>query len=229
LLSSPLSLATAAETEALLNRYFQHVQYRIRNHWAGLAKRMSRAIGVDIKYDQLRQIEPTGWSFEATPFLIGYLRSRDAIIVHTIRRNVIECAISVLIAQRRNLWHNYDHVAIDRSYRINPAECLYYARTIVEEQNRFLSNSERCRLVECTYEDLVMDIARTNGCGTIVEGPGPLREIATALQVSYDFRDEGHLRKAIDVPYSKLLSNYDEFRRELEKSEFAAMVAELGS
>src|SRR5438445_4112984 len=89
--------AKAADAEALLDEYFAFVEYRIRRHWAGNAKSECRAIGVDIKYDQLRRVTPAGWAPESPPFLIGYLRARDTILVHTIRTNVIRCAISEII------------------------------------------------------------------------------------------------------------------------------------
>src|SRR5260370_7646701 len=44
--------ANAADAEALLDEYFEFVEYRIRHHWAGNAKSKCRAVGIDIKYDQ---------------------------------------------------------------------------------------------------------------------------------------------------------------------------------
>src|SRR5580658_8793248 len=55
----PIDIARPADyyaAEALLDRYFEFVQYRIRNHWEGNKKRSSHVFGVDIKYDQLRRI-----------------------------------------------------------------------------------------------------------------------------------------------------------------------------
>jgi hypothetical protein len=47
------------EAESLLDRYFEFVRYRIRNHWEGTKKSRSHAFGVDIKYNQLARIPPT--------------------------------------------------------------------------------------------------------------------------------------------------------------------------
>src|SRR5260370_42376892 len=43
------SPATGGEAESLLDRYFNFVQYRIRNHWEGNKKSRNGAFGVDIK------------------------------------------------------------------------------------------------------------------------------------------------------------------------------------
>src|SRR5277367_7178238 len=70
------------EAEELLDRYFEFVRYRIHNHWEGKRKSRSHAIGVDIKYNQLRLIAPTDWDSKL-PFMLSYLISRGAILIHT--------------------------------------------------------------------------------------------------------------------------------------------------
>ena len=66
--------ATFSETESLLDKYFEFVLYRIRDHWEGNKKNRSRAFGVDIKYNQLRDIAPANWSSSSPAFILGYLR-----------------------------------------------------------------------------------------------------------------------------------------------------------
>ena len=217
--------ASFSEAESLLDQYFEFVEYRIRNHWEGNKKNCSRAIGVDIKYNQLRRIALSDWS-ATRPFILSYLRSRGAILIHT-TRNIVHCAISTLIASQRNLWHNYDGAVIDRVYEIDVAECLTHARSIVQEHDTFLRSADGCRIVNCCYESLIDDLRRTGPADTIPEGPGPLRDIAAALDVSFGFRDDRRLQKAINVPYRRLLTNYDALLRRLENSEFSALVPTL--
>lgn len=213
------------EAEALLDRYFEFVRYRIRNHWEGNRKSRSRAIGVDIKYNQLRLIAPSCWDSKL-PFMLSYLRSRCAILIHT-ARNVIHSAISTMIASRRNLWHNYDGAAIEASYQIDIEKCLTHARAIAQEREFFLNATQGCQLVSCRYEKLVDDLNRAGSGERIPLGQGPLRHIAEALRSPYDFRYDRRLQKAINVPYSTLLSNYDALIRRLEISEFATLVSTL--
>ena len=218
--------ATFSETESLLDKYFEFVRYRIRNHWEGNKKSQSHACGVDIKYNQLRDIAPADWSTSSPAFILGYLRSRGATIVHT-TRNVIHCAISTFIAARRNVWHNYDGAVIDRSYHLDIQECLAYARTIVKHRDAFLEAASGCKVVNCSYESLVEDIARAGSREQILAAPGPLWDIAQALEASFNFRYDRRLQKAINIPYSRLLSNYDALVSQLKDSEFSNLVLTL--
>src|SRR5579862_5248697 len=218
--------ATFSETESLLDKYFEFVRYRIRNHWEGNKKSQSHAFGIDIKYNQLRDVAPANWSSSSPAFILGYLRSRGAAIVHT-TRNVIHCAISTLIAARRNLWHNYDGAVIDRSYHLDIQECLAYARTIVEHRDAFIETASGSTVVNCSYERLMEDIARAGPGEEIPAAPGPLWEIAQTLEARFTFRYDGRLQKAINIPYSRLLSNYDALVSQLKDSEFSNLVSTL--
>jgi hypothetical protein len=214
--------ASVDEAEALLDRYFEFVQYRIRNHWECNRKNRSHAFGVDIKYNQLRDIAPANWSSLSPAFILGYLRSRGATIVHT-TRNTIHCAISTSIASQRNVWHNYDGAVIDRAYEIDIAACLAYARTIVQEHDTFLKSADGCQIVNCRFESLIDDLERAGPRDEIPEGPGPLRNIAAVLNAPFHFRSDRRLRKAINVPYSRLLSNYDALVGRLKDTEFSRL------
>jgi len=213
------------EAEELLDQYFEFMRYRIHNHWEGNRKSGSHAIGVDIKYNQLRLIAPTDWDSKL-PFMLSYLRSRGAILIHT-TRNVIHSAISTMIATQRNLWHNYDGAVIEAGYEIDIEECVEQARTIKYERESFLNFAQGCKLVGCRYERLMDDLDRAGSEERIPSGPGPLRNIAEALGSLYDFRYDRRLQKAINIPYSRLLSNYDALIRRLEASEFDTLVSTL--
>jgi hypothetical protein len=214
------------QTESLLDRYFDFVRYRIRNHWEGNRKSRSHAFGVDIKYNQLTRIAPDKSDSTSTPFILCYLRSRRATLIHT-TRNPIHCAISTVIASQRRIWHNYDGTIIDRDYHVDVDECLAHARTILQHRAAFLNAAYGCKIVTCRYEGLVDDLRRAGSEEEIPDGPGPLRDIAAALGSSSTFRYDRRLQKAINIPYFRLLSNYDAFLRRLKDSEFSAFAATL--
>jgi LPS sulfotransferase NodH len=218
--------ASVGEAEALLDRYFEFVQYRIRNHWEGNRKNRSHGFGVDIKYNQLRDIAPANWSSSSPPFILSYLRSRGATLIHT-TRNVIHCAISTLIASQRNVWHNYDGAVIDRSYHLDIQECLAYARTVLKHRETFLEAASGCKVVNCSYESLVKDLGRAGSQEEIPAAPGPLWDIAQALEGSFTFRYDRRLQKAINIPYSRLLSNYNSLVSQLKDSEFSTLASTL--
>ena len=95
------------------------------------------------------------------------------------------------------------------------------------ERAAFLNAAVGCKLISCRYEDLVEDIARAGVNEKISEAPGALQAIAKALRVRFEFRYDGRLRRAINIPYSRLLSNYDALVSRLKDSEFSALVSAL--
>jgi len=207
----------------LLDRYFNFVRGRIRDHWTGGKKNHAFAIGVDIKCNQLRSVDPTRWPNSSPPFLLHHAEQRQIVLINTIRKNVMQCAISAMIATYRGYWHNYDGRIIDRPYEINVNECLNYARTLIEEQREFERFTTGCCVVACHYEDLVQTTALAGPDGDLSEHPGPLAEIATALGATCSFRFDGKLKKAINLPYSQVLSNHQALVAAIRSSEFCEL------
>ncbi len=218
---------TVSNTKSLLDSYFDYACHRISNFWIDGDKSRVKAIGVDIKYNQLRTVTPAQWSSANSPYLLEYLRQRGALIVHTTRTNVIHCSISALVAAERNLWHNYDGRRIERAYRIKPQSCLDYARLIMRDREDFARAAHGCRIVHCRYEDLAAEIHDVPIGGAIRSSGGPLTDVADALGVPFDFHNRGRLQRAIDVPYSKLISNHAELIRAVRQSEFAELADSL--
>jgi LPS sulfotransferase NodH len=214
---------TYADARLLLDRYFDF----IRDHWADGAKARSCAFGVDIKYNQLRRISPADQNLAGPPFLLQDLRSRGALLIHAVRENVLQCALSTMIADQRGVWHNYQGTTIDRTYYVDPEACLAYAREIVSERKAFSNFTKGSSMVTCCYEDLVKNIGRADAGGEIPPGPGPLLDIADALEVPFRFRYDGRLQKAVNVPYSRLVSNHEALLGAVKNSEFSAFAATL--
>ena len=220
---------TSIDAKSLLDRYLEFIEYRIRNHWVDGDKSGCDAIGMDIKYSQLRDIAPVNWDSAALPFLLGYLKSREAIIIHVIRRNVIQCAISAMIATQRGVWHNYDGAKIERSYHVDVEQCLAHARAIVRERAAFVELAKGFPVVTSCYEDLANEITRAAPDGEIPDGSGPLHDAAKALGVPFGFYYDGRLRKAINVPYARLLSNHGALVQAVRQSEFSHFASSLDS
>jgi len=217
--SRELHRITTADALSLLDDYFQFVEYRIRNHWHGNRKAGSQGLGFDIKYDRLWQITPSDQPSASPPFLLNYFKLHQVLLIHTIRENVVECAISEMIAQQRKLWHNYDGVIIDRSYYLDSRDCLSRARLIVKKRAEFERLSEGCQVLQAFYEQLDNAIAGARR-GQMAEDAVPLKDIAQALRVPFRFSYDGRLRRAIDRPYSNIISNHAELRRAVADSEF---------
>ena len=218
--------ADCDDAAALLDEYLEFVEYRIRNHWQGNKKAGSSALGVDIKYDQLRQVTPADGVPTAPPFLLAYVRSHRIVLIHTVRKNVIKCAISEMIAQHRNLWHNYHRTVIDRGYHVDVGDCLGRARRIRRQRAEFERLAQGCVLIESKYEEIAAAVAGASE-GRLAENVRPLQDIAKALGVPCQFNYDGRLRRAIDVPYSRVISNHAEVQLAVRDSEFSQFAATL--
>ena len=96
----------------------QDVQ-RNRNVYGG-RKCRERMVGLDIKYNQLKAVNPAYNDLRLRPFLLDYLCAREARIIHLVRRNLVHTAISAIIANIRKVWQNYDGASIGGPYRISP-------------------------------------------------------------------------------------------------------------
>jgi hypothetical protein len=219
---------TPADGEKLLDRYFDFLLELIRNQWVGGDKVDVRAIGVDIKYSHLHRLAPRQWDPSLPPFLLGYLRSRGALLIHALRRNLVHCTVSALAVNRTGICHNYAKKEMDGRFAIDLNEFLVYARRIVSEREAFLRHAGGFDMVEYEYEDLAGELARADASsGQIAPGNGPLSDIARALGVPYQFVYSGRLEKTINIPYDRLLSNREELVRGLEQTEFRELALTL--
>jgi hypothetical protein len=144
------------DAASLMDEYFEYVEYRIRNHWQDNKKAAAHALGFDVKYDQLGRITPSDNASSASPFLLEYFKSRRFVLIHTTRYNVIKCALSEIIAQRRNLWHNYGGARFDRPYYVVPSDCLSRARSTARRRGEFERFAERYQLIEATMSNSLM-------------------------------------------------------------------------
>ncbi len=179
-----------------------------------------------MKYDQLRAIQPADQPLSAPPFLLSYFKTRRFLLLHAIREDVIRCSISEIIAQQRNLWHNYNGATLERGYHVEPEDCLDRARLILRQRAEFERLSDGCRVVQAGYEQVTEAIAGATN-GRISKDAPPFRDIAQALGVECDFNYEGRLQRAINVPYSKAISNFGQLRAAVAASEFSCFASTL--
>ena len=106
------------------------------NHYGGL-KRLPTWIGLDVKYNQIKHVHPLYIDLRARPFLLDYFREREVRIVHLVRRNILHVAISIIIANLRQVWHNCDGSTLSGQYRISLDELFAYAQWAHEERIEF--------------------------------------------------------------------------------------------
>jgi LPS sulfotransferase NodH len=211
---------------ALLDRYFSYLHAEMTIRWSAPGKAAARAYGVDIKLDQLDVIRPDGWPDTASPFLLHYAMRRGVVLINTVRRNVIHCAISYQIGTQKSFWHNYDNRPFGDPVPLDFRECLNGARTILRQQRAFEETTAGYPVERCDYEDLAAAVDAAPG-GDLSRNPGPLRGIAGALGVDCAFHFDGRLHRAINRPYRDIISNHTAVVEALKATEFAAFAETL--
>jgi hypothetical protein len=215
------------EAEALFDQYFEYIHDRVRNHSTNQAKSGCRFLGVDIKQYQLKQNSPPLWDFAAPPFLLSYLKSRGVTLIHTTRRNIIHYAVSAIVAEHRGDRTHPGQAISDHAFQVDAAECMTSIRRYAKEHEAFLTLIKGFDVVTCCYEDLCQDVVRAGAGGEILDGPGPLHDIANAFHIPFQFRYNGWIPDVHQAPYSESISNWAEVMEALRLSEFSASAAAL--
>ena len=181
-----------------------------------------RAVGLDIKYNQLRFIAPLILPLQQKPFLIDYFSRRNLPIVHMIRRNTIHQALSASIAKARNVYHNYGGKKFDGKVRLDPESLLAHARWVAGEVEEFRKLASGMNYLEICYEDVAADSAEVDADGRI-RGNKAMPRVAEFLDVPAEFYAPSTISKVINRPYSEIIENYDEIVGVVKKSEFKKM------
>ena len=181
-----------------------------------------RAVGLDIKYNQLRFIAPLILPLQQKPFLIDYFSRRNLPIVHMIRRNTIHQALSASIAKARNVYHNYGGKKFDGKVRLDPESLLAHARWVAGEVEEFRKLASGMNYLEICYEDVAADSAEVDADGRI-RGNKAMPRVAEFLGVPAEFYAPSTISKVINRPYSEIIENYDEIVGVVKKSEFKKM------
>lgn len=212
---------TQSDTMMLVDHYLHAIRRDVHanSDCYGGPKSQLKMIGLDVKYEHIRCVAPLYSNLRSRPFLFDYFRDRRVRIVHLIRRNVVQTAISVIIANTRKVWHNYEGGLIAGRYRIAPDELFSYIEWIQGEREEFLRLSQDLSMQTCLYEDLVDDMARIDGAGFFRED-STLSSIAAFLNVPNRFQNVPGMSKVINRPYCEILENYDELRRAIQDSAY---------
>jgi hypothetical protein len=213
----------ASDALALLDRYVALIRQDVDKtyEWYGGPKSRLRAVGLDVKYNQLRCANPIFSDLRTQPLLLEYFRARQVPIVHLVRGNLAHNALSMIIANMRRVWHTYDGRPIEGRYRIPPADLIGYMVWIKEERDEFMRLAQDLTMQTFVYEDLVNDLSRINAAGDFPEDTRVLSRLATFLDVPNHFRNDRQMHKVINKPYADILENCDELVAALEASEFS--------
>ena len=208
-----------ADASQLLDDYLVHLSEDTRRGNPMKADSLSM-IGIDIKYNQMRTAGPLIQDLNAPPFLFGYLRDRRIPLLHVFRSNLLHQALSMVIAEARGVYHNYEGRAFEGSLFVEPSRVVELCYWIAEQRALFRQMSSGSEVHDLAYEDLAeicdqhSSEERLDASSEVVAG------LSGFLAVDADFRRPKSISKVLNRPFQQILSNYEALKRAILVSEF---------
>jgi hypothetical protein len=181
---------------------------------------MVKALGLDVKYNQMRFITPVHYDLHLRPLLLEYCGRRGIPILHLVRTNVLHQALSMAIAEARNVYHNYDGAGSVTSVCVETKRVLQCARWIESEAAVFRDMTRDLRVMELSYERLIAACARVAPGTKLGAAARVMGEVASFLGIDNDFEHPASIKKVVDRPYQELLTNYADVVAAVRGSEF---------
>lgn len=171
---------------------------------------------VDIKYTHVGRFDPINYHRLELPFLLKRIRSAGGMIIHIIRRNLLETYVSASIAKMNNSYRAPHRDLVNRR-RINlePTETL---KTLEQRDDeiiffrKVLGNDKS--VIEIYYEDMIEDGMFS---ATI------LKDLAKRWSIDPALFDRQPKIEKIAPPLVHAVDNFDQIRETLKSTRFAWM------
>lgn len=219
----------APDAMLLFDDYLVHLREDVKRGYPGKGCDV-RAVGLDIKYNQIRAFSSIHRPLSAKPLLLDYFINRGIPVIHMVRRNMAHQALSLAIAEARDVYHNYGSSGGELSQvEVDPRVLLGKLRWVSEERQEFSKLGRGLPMLEVAYEDLAAACRGVEpGCGIDCSEEGSvLGQVAEFLDIPPEFSNPASLRKVIDRPYAEILSNYEEILAALRSSDFASLAESI--
>jgi LPS sulfotransferase NodH len=197
--------------------------------WFGGPKPKLTALGLDIKYNQLRSVSPLAMELYKVPVLLEYFRDREFRVFHLVRKSLLHTAISLAIANRRDVWHNPDGEIIPGQYHIPWDELRNLLYWIQWQRDEFLRLAHELKLHTFYYEDLVDDLSIVDADGRFPADTKVLAPVAELLDIPNEFHTGLVMQRVINRPYAEIVPNLDELLDHVRNSEFAEFAPAMSS
>ncbi len=218
--------------EIAMDVFDEHVRrirrdVQIEPEWYGGSKPDLKALGLDVKYNQLKNFASLSINLRSRPLLLDYFKTRNFRILHMVRKNLAHSALSLILANIRGVWHNYDASTFSGRHHVFWETLHSHMKWIQVEREEFVHLTQDLPVLTCVYEDLVGDLSQLNESGEFPEETTVLKPLAEFLGVPNRFVYDGKMRKVVNKPYVEILDNFDELVQELRKSEFCEFADSL--
>jgi LPS sulfotransferase NodH len=208
-----------ADAIRLLDDYFVHLTEETKRGHPHLRDQLG-CVGVDIKYNQLRFIAPLIRDLTQGPFLFDYLKKRDIPVVHIRRENLLHQALSLLIAQKRDVYHNYGAKKFEGALELDPYVVVSRMGWLAGEIHAFQAQAKKVRLLDISYES-VASACESVEPGEPIQGNEQMAKIAEFLSIPNEFRSPTTISRVVNRPYREILQNYKAIVKAVKKSEYA--------
>ena len=221
--------SNVTDAASLFDQYMQQVRrdYQQNHEWFGGPKLSPTLVGLDVKYNQIKCVNPLFTDLRLRPFLLDHFRDRQFRVVHLVRKNLLHQAISLVMSNLRKVWRNYERTKLQGRYRISIDALIGYMHWVRAERTEFERLSQDLHVQQCAYEDVVDDIRHIDGAGQFSEKSAALSCLADFLQIPNRFHYNQCLPKVLNRPYSEFIENYDDVLNAVQDSEFSEFAGSI--
>jgi LPS sulfotransferase NodH len=175
-------------------------------------------IGVNVKYSSCHRLDGEWKNLTEAPHIFSIFKKRNTKVIHIVRKNMLEVAISNLVARATNVWHSehnslkaYEPVAIDS------ASVIDILKTYEREKAAFESYIQSYPWrITVFYEDMFQ-----NG----VFSERELARVSAFLGVNNIFCTTPFLTKIIPSDLSKAVLNWSDIRLKVKDAGYSRFLS----
>lgn len=165
--SEYLRYPSAPNRRALIEKYFSYLDQSHDKDWSM----------IDIKYNSWHHFDPIWKRPLDKPFMMVVLNEWKSLFIHVIRKNIFQCYLSSVYAQRVRKFHYLymDSEEImerenDIQIVINPIDAHYEMLSIQTHQNLFTAwLSSYSRVITLQYESLFLNNEVDSGAAALLQ------------------------------------------------------------
>ncbi len=160
--------------------------------------RKRRLLVLDVKYSHVHNFNAFWWDMVSRPFLLDYVLKRKIKIIHLVRENVYQTAVSDIYAEKSGVWRAFRAEDLRKiTISVGRDELTRKVRRLARNIALFEDWLAGLAHVRITYEELTSDTARC------------LNRVFEYLEITGDIPPEPGVLKTTP-PYDQAIANLDE-------------------